>query len=320
MEIGGYMELEHFPQKPWYRDLYELNLGRTALTLYLKAVHCKTLFVPCFLCDSVIEECKKNDIPLVFYTIDRNLSPQLDRPPAAGEYLYLVNYYGQLSDHDIIALKSQYQNIIVDHTHAFFQRPLKDVPTIYSVRKFFGVSDGAYLACPEEIDLPREVDCSRDRMGHLLGRYETTASEFYQTMLSNAHAFHDTIPMRMSPLTKNILGAIDYHDVRRKRSYNYRYLSERLENNNIMNRNMPDGPFAYPFYCKNGTLLRKRLAKRKIYIPTYWSNVIEAMPKGSPEYDFSANILPLPCDQRYDRWAMEHLADCVLEELQILEG
>ena len=27
MEIGGYFELEHFTARPFYRGLYELNLG-----------------------------------------------------------------------------------------------------------------------------------------------------------------------------------------------------------------------------------------------------------------------------------------------------
>ena len=153
-------------------------------------------------------------------------------------------------------------------------------------------------------------------MGHLLGRFERSASEYYQTMLDNAHAFTDAIPMQMSSLTRNILGAIDYEAVKKQRKKNYRYLSERLDNTNIMNHITPQVPYVYPLHIKNGADIRKKLAARNIYIPCNWSNVVKEQKSTSIEYDFAANILPLPCDQRYDRWAMEHLADSVLEILQ----
>ncbi len=68
---------------------------------------------------------------------------------------------------------------------------------------------------------------------------------------------------------------------------------------NKLNLIAPKGAFAYPFYVENGIEIRKALAQKKIYIPTLWPNVLDDMPKDSIEYDYAANILPLPCDQRY---------------------
>lgn len=316
MEIGGYLELEHFKSRPYHKGVYELNLGRTALVYLLKALKCTTLFVPYFICDSVTEACRNAGFSLEYYHLDKNLAPCLARNPEENEYLYLVNYYGQLSDEQILAFKSHYDRIIVDHTHAFFQKPLKGVPTIYSLRKFFGVSDGAYLSCDLELEVPEITDQSHDRMGHLLGRFECPASDFYSVMLDNAEQFHHETVKQMSPLTRNILGAVDYEHVRRVRKANYLFLKERLDNDNIMNQSEPEGPFAYPIHTRNGASVRKELARRQIYIPTYWNNVINQMPADSVEYDLAANILPLPCDQRYGKWEMEHLADAVLAVLQ----
>ena len=53
--------------------------------------------------------------------------------------------------------------------------------------------------------------------------------------------------------------------------------------------------------------MRKRLAEEKIFVPTYWSNVIQEMPEKSLDYDYAANILPLPCDQRYGTEEMERI-------------
>lgn len=318
MEIGGYFELEHFYSRPYYSGLYELNLGRTALTFLLSALNCRTLFVPCYLCESVTDACEKAGFSLEYYRIDENLAPVLTRLPQKDEYLYLVNYYGQLTDEQILAFQNFYGSIIVDNTHAFFQRPVKGVPTLYSCRKFFGVSDGAYLYCDFELPPVNETDQSHKRMGHILGRYEDRASNYYQEMLKNAGDLKDEPVKKMSPLTRNILGAIDYDSVRRTRNRNYRYLSERFEQSNIMNQHTPNGPFVFPLHVKNGPALRRELAAKEIYIPTYWSNVTAKMPKDSVEYDYAANILPLPCDQRYGQWEMDHLADAVLTAMQQL--
>ena len=54
--------------------------------------------------------------------MDEGLHPVLEeRTLPEGEYLYLVNYYGQLTDDKIRKYKKIYGNIIVDHTHAFFR-------------------------------------------------------------------------------------------------------------------------------------------------------------------------------------------------------
>ena len=73
----------------------------------------------------------------------------------------------------------------------------------------------------------------------------------------------------------------------------------------------PPGPYAYPFYTQNGMSIKKQLAKRKIYVATLWPNVL-----GSGldiETDFTENILPLPCDQRYSEADMQRVADAVRE-------
>lgn len=151
-----------------------------------------------------------------------------------SECLYLVNYYGQLTDEKILAYQKIFGNIIVDHTHAFFQKPLKGVDTLYSCRKFWGVSDGAYLSTDAVLPMDKPVDHSNKRMGHILGRYEENAGVYYQEMLQNAARYEGMEIRRMSRLTENLLGAIDYETGRRKREENYRILSEALPSEFIL--------------------------------------------------------------------------------------
>ena len=306
-EIGGYFGLDQFIDRPYYKNMIELNIGRNALLYLMKSRKVKKLYLPYYLCDSVVDILKKYNYDFEYYHIDSEFNPVFEKELNQDEYLYIVNYYGQLTNEKIICLKEKYESIIIDNTHAFFQKPIQNIDTIYSCRKFFGVPDGAYLASDCLLDEELELDISKDRMSHILGRFEGVASDYYYNFQENDKAFKSTSLRSMSKLTKNILGAIDYEKVANIRDQNYSYLEAKLKEINKLNLIKPEGAFAYPLYMENGLEVRKKLAEKKIYIPTLWPNVILDNIEDSIEYDYATNILPLPCDQRYDIGDMETL-------------
>lgn len=313
-EIGGYFEMETMQGQEYYPDLYRVNLGRTALLWLLEARGYKKILLPGFLCESVPDAVKRTDVKIETYSLDpelRVLLPEKKLDP--DTCLYLVSYYGQLTDEAILKYRDIYGTIIVDHTHAFYQKPLKGVDTLYSCRKFWGVSDGAYLATDASLSMDKPQDCSGGRLKHILGRYEENAGKYYQSMLKNASGYEEMEIRLMSPLTENLLRGIDYAGAKKTRENNYRILSEQLASENVFTRTVPEGPFAYPFYHKKGTELRRWLAERKIFVPTYWKNILETCPGNSLEYDWAANVLPLPCDQRYGKEEMEFICASIRE-------
>ena len=313
-EIGGYFQLEELQGIEYYPDLYRVNLGRTALLWLLQTKGYKKIILPVFLCASVTETCEENHIQIEFYHLGENLNVKYPgRKLEEDEVLYLVNYYGQLTDEQILEYRRIYGNIIVDHTHAFFQKPLPGIDTLYSCRKFWGVSDGAYLSTDAVLPMDKPVDHSNKRMGHILGRYEENAGVYYQEMLQNAARYEGMEIRRMSRLTENLLGAIDYETGRRKREENYRILSEALPSEFIFTRVTPEGPFVYPYYHKEGLKLRRWLAEHKIFVPTYWKNILEDCTEDSLEYQWAADVLPLPCDQRYGKEEMQYMAERIKE-------
>ena len=139
---------------------------------------------------------------------------------------------------------------------------------------------------------------SSGRLKHLLGRFETgSASTYFQDFQKTDESFNDIELRKMSKLTHNILGAIDYEKVKKIREENYLFLHEQLKQTNRLKLTVPEGPYAYPLYCENGMELRRKLAEQKIYVPTLWPNALcsdDLIAK-----DYSEKILPLPCDQRY---------------------
>lgn len=313
-EIGGYFGLERLISNEYYPDLAAVNNARCALLYILKARHYNKVYLPYFLCDSVRLVLEREKIPFEEYRIDRTFLPLLDTKTNSEEVVYIVNYYGLLCDAQLISLKNRYGNIVVDNAQAFFARPIQGIDTIYSCRKFFGVPDGGYAyteaVFPEDIP----IDVSMDRMKHILGRFEgNSASDYYDYFNNNDESFKEIELRQMSKLTHNILGAIDYHAVKRRREENFMFLSKALGERNVLKVTCPPGPYAYPFYVQNGMTIKKQLAKRKIYVATLWPNVI-----GSGldiETELTENIMPLPCDQRYSEEDMQMVVNTVKEFL-----
>jgi hypothetical protein len=308
-EIGGYFGLDQLVNNEYHKDLIALNTGRNALLFLLKAKNIQKLYIPYHLCNSISYMLKKYEFVFEYYCIDTDFNPIFNKRLCEGEYLYIVNYYGQLTNDKVNYLNQIYGKIILDNTHAFFQKPVDGIDTIYSCRKFFGVPDGAYLSTDSVLDEEIEIDTSKDRMIHILGRFEGTASDYYISFQENDASFKFEPLKYMSKLTKNILGAIDYKKVKKIRDENYAYLESKFKKMNKLRLITPEGAFAYPLYLENGVEIRKKLVEKKIYIPTLWPNVLEDTPESSLEYDYAANILPLPCDQRYCEDDMKYIVE-----------
>lgn len=315
-DIGGYFELEQLINKEHYKDLIRLNSGRNSLLYLVKVLNIKKLHIPFFICDSVPIILEKNKCNYEFYRIDKNFKPLFKPELKEHEYVFIVNFYGQITNSNMRRYKKEYRNIIIDNSQAFFQLPVKNVNTIYTCRKFFGVPDGAYLSSDVPVKLNLETDKSAGRLKHILGRYEGNASEFYSDYQTNEQKFYSFKLKKMSKLTQNILGAIDYPCVVKKRNENFKYLHSIFSAENKLNISIPNGPFAYPFYSESAELIRDELKKKNIYIPTLWPNVLKTCDIKSNEYKFSNYILPLPCDQRYNIKDMSNIAESIKNAIE----
>ena len=136
--------------------------------------------------------------------------------------------------------------------------------------------------------------------------------------MKNAAGYEHMELRRMSALTRNLLKGIDYEKAAKKREENYEILAGLLGSDSVFNRVIPKAPFVYPYFHVNGSELRKRLAEHKIFVPVYWKNVMETCDRDSLEYHWAADILPLPCDQRYGPEEMEYMA-AVVKECEVIK-
>lgn len=304
-EIGGYIEFERYDGKQYHEDALKLNCARNCLAYLIEAYRIQKIYLPYFLCDSVWKVCKKLGVEVSFYHIDETFRPILPDADFEKDWLYVVNYYGQFSNQEIAFISQSVKNLIVDNVQSFFQKPVQGLPTIYTCRKFFGVADGAYLYTDKTVSGELERDISFERMEHLLGRFERSASEFYSIFSENEKKIEALPVKRMSSLTENLMRSFDYERIAKRRAENFRFLHENLQNVNKLNLTVPYGAYMYPLLLENGSEIRKHLQEQKIYIPTLWGDVFEVCRKGSLEYNYAENILPLPVDQRYGEEEMK---------------
>lgn len=309
-EIGGYIELDTCRHAMLHEDAILLNCGRNALAYLLEAKGIKKLYLPYFLCDSVANVCKKYGVEVAFYHIRENWLPK-DLVIDGDAWLYIVNFYGQITREDLARLADVHNNVIIDNAQAYFDAPLANVDTLYTCRKFFGVSDGAILYTNSKLERSLKIDESFNRIHYVLGRYERTASEFYEKAAQNNDIFDNEPIKEMSRLTKNLLRSIDYEYVKQVRTNNFAYLHEKLREVNKLNVRLIEGAFMYPLLIDDGMKIRKQLQQMKIYIPTLWPNVLEECEPDTLEYKFAAEILPIPVDQRYGIEDMEYLVEVI---------
>lgn len=307
-EIGGYFEFEKLVSNEWYKDYLRLNSARNCLRFIIRNRNIKKVYLPSFLCDSLDWACNKENVEVEHYPVDMNFLPIFDKELAQDEYICVVNYYGVLTREMLEAIKTKYKNIIVDNTQAFFMEALPNVDTIYSCRKYFGVPDGAYLATDLNYDnIAIKKGTSGYRIKHLIGRMEASASEYYDEFKKAEETFYDDDVEAMSELTENIMGAIDYDFVQKRRKENIGYLNSQLKDCNELKLNIEHMDFMYPLLIKRAEEIREILIKEKVFVPILWPNALEN--------ELAKDIIPLPIDQRYNKEDMEYICKIIRSQI-----
>jgi hypothetical protein len=299
--IGGYFELELRKGEDYHKQALRLNTGRNAFAFILIMRKYKLVFIPYYTCDVLLESFLKYNVRYEYYSINNDLEPIFNFSLIKEDEGFLYTNYFGLKDIYINKLSDYCRNLIVDNSQAFFSHPIKDVDTFYSARKFFGVPDGAYLYMKGADSSNLSVDVSLDRFGHLLKRIEFGAESGYNDYKINDLNLIGQPIKQMSKLTQAILCNIDYEYIKKKRRENFLILSHHLEKINKLEIELSDQsiPMVYPFLidCPE---IKNKLIENKIFVATYWHDVLKYVQENSLEYRFVKGIVPLPVDQRIE--------------------
>ncbi len=307
MEIGGYFELQLPVKEPYYPDLIPLNSGRSCLEYILRAGSFTKIYLPWYICEVLLEPVHKLGIKTDLYTINDDFTIKDSILLKETEILLYVNYFG-LMDEYISTLSGKYGKLIIDNAQSFFSKPLPNVITYYSPRKFFGVPDGGYLSTDRYLGYKLEQDVSYDRLKHLIIRSCESAESGYKTFKENERLLSYQPLKEMSKITSRILQSIDYGYVKKIRESNFIHLHQHLKHLNklFIPSVLVPGPMAYPLYLERKGI-KEFLIENKIFVPTFWPDVLKSCPENSTEYSLASNIVALPVDQRYNINDMEYI-------------
>ncbi len=317
-DIGGYPCLELPRGEEYHSGAMRLNSARACFGEILTARSIRKVYLPYYSCQVMIDELDRRGVEYIFYHIDESLNPATYPEVKECEAVLYTDYFG-IKREMVRRLVSTYGNkLIVDNAQAFYEKPVDGIDTIYSPRKFFGVSDGGYMYIGAITNLPEEQDVSCIRILPQLKRIDLDAGAAYADFQNSEEELCGQNAKRMSELTRRILQGADYPFVKSKRIANYQYLHERLAGlNELSDMELPENavPLAYPLYVKDDCL-RKRLINNHVFVPTYWPNVLETCGADTCEYSLAKYLLPLPIDQRYGEEDMQTIVGIVTDALE----
>lgn len=305
--IGGYFSLQLIAGEEYYPDLIKLNTSRNAFEYILQIKKYTKVYIPYFTCDVMLEPLVKLKIPYQFYKINKYLEPIFDFEIGKTECLLYNNYFG-LKDITVKKLSNTISNLIIDNAQAFFSVPLPNVDTFYSCRKFFGVSDGAYLQINSLDRLDIDKDLSFNRFSHLIKSIDYGIENGYADFIKNDNSLTNNDIRSMSALTQAILAGVNYEQCKAQRIQNFNFLHDNLSSINEMEVDFPASVPAmfYPFLSSKNSL-KSKLIENKIFVPTYWPNIFTWTKSNSLEYELAERVVYLPIDHRYNEKDMAHV-------------
>lgn len=306
MEIGSFLELdlrnsgEHYE----YGDgMAKLNSARSAIYHAVRMQGASSIYLPYYLCYTVKDFLVRKGISVYFYHINNQLAPEFIQSIENSSVL-IVNYFGIFSPREIQKRIHKYTNVIIDNCPSFYSKPIDGVYNVYSLRKFFGVPDGAYLIGEKANQLVNEYDrdVSSHTAAYLLKRIELGSSAIYEERMLNERRIDESDIMRMSILTQKLLEGIDYELIRKKRNENFLMAHDFFKDINLLNLNeLMDplsSPMVYPLVIEKSDLV-KLLAEKGIYTGRWWKHVLNHVGDRKAEAWLSKYMLPIPIDQRY---------------------
>lgn len=310
-EIGGYFGLELSVNAEYHNAPLRLSTGRNCLEYILNSKSYRKVYLPYYICDLILEPLFKLGIDYEFYHVDENLDPVFDGIVDKDEVILYVNYFG-LKQKTSQQLARRHKNLIIDNTQAFFAMPIGGVDTFYSARKFFGVSDGAYLYTDRITETSFETDVSHDRMSHLLKRLDIGAENGFNDFRRNDMALSNRPIRKMSKLTRSLLCNVDYKRSKLIREQNFMFMHDSLCRRNALKFDFEilNGPMVYPLVTPSMDLRRKMIGQH-IYVATYWADVLSRVNEHSVEANFVNYLVAIPVDQRYSLSEMKYILSVI---------
>lgn len=319
-EIGGYFGIWLPESEPLHAQATAFHSARSGFRAVLEACNKSVIYIPSYVCDSVIKAAEDSGYSVRLYAINQQFMPlELPAILSAEALLLYVNYFG-LCDNQVGELLHSYpaEQVIIDNSHALYSPVTDALATIYSPRKFVGLPDGGLVYASENVMLKNDYfqdDGTLSRINYLLLRYGYGARAGYSAFNQARESLADNSPKAMSALTKRLMCSIPWQQFRLSRQQNFIAVHNIFANINLWRFQVDTNvaPLCYPLRIGEVSVanVKKYLADNNIFAPTYWPDVVPRASIGSIEYQLVDQTLFLPIDQRMSNYHIDILCQTV---------
>ena len=127
----------------------------------------------------------------------------------------------------------------------------------------------------------------------------------------------DVSSLGMSRLSLTILDHLDALHIQKTRRANFNYLKEQLGEYYLFKDQEGSDfvPFGFPMRHSKSASLCEALRKQRIYVPRHWPRLPSPAEKYADEHKLAAELMTLPCDQRYGLKDMAFMVDTIRKHI-----
>ena len=298
MRLGGYPNKNKFFLKKRISFPHENILlnGRSSFYLILDFFKPDLIHVPFYICRDIVNVLKEKKVKFKFYGLKRNLKPK-KIIFKKKEYFLAVPYFG------IIKLKKNKRSIF-DLSTSFFY-PKKNLIFFNSLRKFFYVNFGSFLNINNKFKLKNAISSE-------LKNIELPKN--YNDFLNNEKN-HYVLNKNVKKFVSINFFKLNFNLIKKKRNENFVIYHKTFEKINQIKINIKEvvGPQYYPLLINDGFKIRKKLIKKKIFIPNLWSELnVKRSKMFKFEIKLSKNCLYLPVNENLQPKEIKYIIKEVL--------
>lgn len=308
--------------------------ARSGIAVAIERMRPGRVWVPSYLCHTILEGVEAAGAQLEFYEIDCNLRVRsLDWVGRVrrGDIVIVIDYFGWPCDGECVArVRERGAWVLEDACQAMLSSragKLGDI-AVFSPRKYLGVPDGGVLTSnsPEIMfdgvtleEPPGEWWSKGVSAARMRSEFDARGEpNHWFDLYFEFDATHPVGHYSMSDRAKSLLTtSFDYSAIAARRVGNYCILGSMLARVAIYPELEPGVvPLGFPIRLKDRDRVRRALFEKGIYPPVHWDirGVVPAEFEDS--HTLASEIMTLPCDQRYDESDMERMARAVSEEME----
>ena len=340
-EIDNAYKYQTFP-KNVFIDTEEIHLSTCRSCLYLIAQnlkkHCKSILIPTYTCDTVINPFLENGYNIIPYNITYEFlidwNDVCEKIAKKKPDIFLFHsYFGFPTSYDnpqfLHHIKDLGIKIIEDYTQnilSSFNRFNCDYK-VGSIRKWFAIPDGGILngleIAPEFLDkedvelVNRKLKAFSLKHEYLQGENNDKPSFLKQLSKAELLLSERKQIYRMSDISELIIFNSDLDQIRNQRRLNYIQLYYRLLKHSELSiplkiEDQKIVPYMLPVFIQGRDSFQSFLAKKNIYATKLWNLPPLYRNRIDPNLEkYYQQVLCFPINEKYNENDMNYIGDVV---------